>query len=84
MNDPHVTEEKFIMTYTNTRFNRAIPSSRHRWITVVNPANRRMLLQACDDCGVVKSENSVERGCKAAKGSAVISRALSNSQQWAV
>jgi len=77
------------MTFTNTIAstvaNRtASTSARHQWITVVNPVNRRMLLQACDDCGVVKSENSVERGCKAAKGSAVISRSLSSSQQRAV
>jgi len=56
----------------------------HKWITVVNPINHRTLLQACDDCGVVKSENSIVRDCKAIKGSVLISRSLSSHQQIAV
>jgi len=47
---------------------------KHAWVTVVNPVNQRLLLQACDDCGVVKSENSIIRSCKAEKGLALISR----------
>ena len=47
--------------------------SNHQWITVVNPTNRRLLLQACDDCGVVKSENSVQKMCRAEKGRALVS-----------
>ena len=36
----------------------------HQWVTVINPTNNRLLLQACDNCGVVKSENSVIRSCQ--------------------
>jgi len=53
-------------------------STNHRWITVVNPTNHRMLLQACDHCGVVKSENSVVRRCRAPNGQALISGSMSN------
>ncbi|MFT5654391.1 MAG: hypothetical protein ACI9XU_000105 [Arenicella sp.] len=35
----------------------------HQWVAVVNPTNRRRLLLACDNCGVVKSENSVLNRC---------------------
>ena len=52
----------------------------HVWITVVNPTNQRKLLQACDNCGIVKSENSIIRSCKAAKNSGLISSAMSNSR----
>jgi len=48
----------------------------HQWVTVVNPLNHHTLLQACDGCGVVKSENSMMRACKAKKGVALISSAL--------
>ena len=51
-------------------------SSKHNWITVVNPTNQRKLLQACDDCGVVKSENSIIRRCRAIKGQAMISQLM--------
>ena len=50
-------------------------SSSHEWVTVINPYNRRSLLQACDDCGVVKSENSVAKQCSAVKGAGLISNA---------
>lgn len=53
----------------------AVPKE-HRWVTVINPTNHRVLLQACDDCGVVKSENSVIRNCKGAKRGGLISDAL--------
>ena len=49
---------------------------KHCWVTVVNPTNHRVLLQACDNCGVVKSENSVMRHCHAAKGQALVSGAM--------
>lgn len=49
----------------------------HAWVTVINPTNHRLLLQACDDCGVVKSENSVAKRCRAASGLALISSAQS-------
>ncbi len=48
----------------------------HCWITVVNPTNHRMLLQACDHCGVVKSENSVVRNCRAPHDQALISGSM--------
>lgn len=51
-------------------------SATHTWVTVVNPNNHRLLLQACDDCGVVKSENSVTKPCQARKGQALISSAM--------
>lgn len=47
----------------------------HGWITVVDPTNQRSLLQACDHCGVVKSENSVVKSCSGVSGSALISSA---------
>jgi hypothetical protein len=49
----------------------------HKWITVINPTNHRMLLQACDDCGVVKSENSILRLCRASKGQGLVSKSMS-------
>ena len=45
----------------------------HFWVTVVNPTNHCLLLQVCDDCGVVKSENSILKRCKAPKGQALVS-----------
>ena len=50
----------------------------HSWITVVNPTNQRMLLQACDHCGVVKSENSVVRRCQASNNQSLISSSLAS------
>jgi len=48
---------------------------KHGWITVVDPTNQRSLLQACDHCGVVKSENSVVKACSGVAGSELISSA---------
>jgi hypothetical protein len=48
----------------------------HQWVTVVNPTNRRMLLQACDNCGVVKSENTVVQRCSATAAQGLISSSL--------
>ena len=31
----------------------------HAWVTVPNPLNNQALLQACDYCGVVKSQNTL-------------------------
>lgn len=56
----------------------------HAWITVEDPTNRRSLLQACDDCGVVKSENSVIRNCKADSGGALISGSVGTSSRMVV
>ncbi len=49
----------------------------HQWITVVNPTNRRMLLQACDNCGVVKSENSVLSRCAKPRNQHLITASMS-------
>lgn len=57
---------------------------KHDWVTVVNPMNQRLLLQACDNCGVVKSENSVVKRCKAPMGRALISSALRRGHQQVV
>ena len=56
-------------------------SFKHSWVTVVNPTNHRMLLQACDNCGVVKSENSVMRRCRAPKGQALVSGSMAAAHQ---
>ena len=56
----------------------------HNWVTVVNPVNKSMLLQACDDCGVVKSENSILKSCRAKKGTALITSAMTADSQVAV
>ena len=53
-----------------------IGGSQHNWITIVNPTNQRLLLQAGDDCGVVKSENSVMRRCRARKGQGLVTEAI--------
>ncbi len=56
----------------------------HSWVTVIDPRNHRSLLQACDDCGVVKSENSVIRNCGAASGQALLSDSLSVATRIAI
>ena len=48
----------------------------HTWHTVVNPVSQNRVLQACDHCGVVKSENSIIRNCKAANNSGLITGAM--------
>jgi len=58
---------------TNQTVQAANDHREHLWVTVIDPTNQRSLLQACDDCGVVKSENSVIRNCKADFGVALIS-----------
>ena len=45
----------------------------HQWVTVINPTNSRLLLQACDNCGVVKSENSIARRCQQPNNQHIIS-----------
>ncbi|MEM7358098.1 MAG: hypothetical protein AAF431_03260 [Pseudomonadota bacterium] len=61
-----------------------LKSSTHEWITVVNPTNSRVLLQACDFCGVVKSENSVVSHCSNAHGERLISSSLGDDLRLAV
>jgi len=56
----------------------------HTWLTVIDPTNHRLLLQACDNCGVVKSENSVIRHCSAPSGQALLSGSLSLATQLAI
>ena len=36
----------------------------HTWQTVINPVSKNHVLQACDHCGVVKSENSIVKACR--------------------
>lgn len=49
--------------------------NQHRWVTVVNPLNKRALLQACDKCGVVNSENTMQNECSMPDSSCVITSA---------
>jgi len=72
------------MASVNGKFERRLFDKTHDWVTVVNPVNHQLLLQACDNCGVVKSENSVVRRCKAPKNQALISSALAISLQAAI
>jgi len=62
-----------------TKLVRSNVGTKHRWVSVVNPLNRRAVLQACDGCGVVKSENSTVKSCKAATNVALISGAMASS-----
>lgn len=52
-----------------------IITQEHYWVGVLNPRNQRSLLEACDDCGIVKSENSITRNCRATPGQSLISSA---------
>jgi len=73
------------MTLRNTSLvNLRMDLGKHDWVTVVNPMNHRLLLQACDNCGVVKSENSVVKRCKAPQGGELISGAIRGFQPLAV
>ncbi|MBX2848378.1 MAG: hypothetical protein KTR16_08660 [Acidiferrobacterales bacterium] len=68
---------KFVLV-NGTQFSKTVQSrnvhnsAEHNWVTVINPTNHRLLLQACDDCGVVKSENSIAKACKAPKGQRLV------------
>jgi len=68
------------MVLKNDRAERDVFDRKHNWVTVVNPMNHSLLLQACDNCGVVKSENSVVKRCKAARQRALISEAIAINQ----
>ena len=56
----------------------------HAWLSVINPISQRSLLCACDNCGVVKSENSIIRSCEAEPGGALISSSFSANTKIAV
>lgn len=62
--------------FNQSSFSVSHQSVTHKWVTVVNPYSKMSLLQACDDCGVVKSQNSISKRCKANKGVGLISSAL--------
>ena len=55
------------------------PILEHNWVTVRNPNNYQMVLQACDHCGVVKSENSVVKSCSGDKSARLISNLVDHS-----
>ena len=49
-----------------------IGQQKHRWVTVKDPSNFKTVVQACDCCGVVKSENSIVKACKGEPGASLI------------
>lgn len=79
-------------SFTNTSSVKTINASRlasksarmHSWVTVIDPRNDRLLLQACDDCGVVKSENSVVRKCRSVSGRGLLTGEMSIATQIAI
>ena len=64
-------------TTSNIQSSQEANKANHSWVTVINPTNHRLLLQACDDCGVVKSENSILKRCVAVKGQGLVSGRMS-------
>ena len=48
----------------------------HKWVAVPDPYKKRALLHACDNCGVVKSENTSMKNCAARLDQLIISDAL--------
>ena len=67
----------------NSAIHAANDRREHVWVNVIDPINQRSILQACDDCGVVKSENSVIRNCRADYGTALISSLIMTKTQLA-
>lgn len=65
-------------TFINNKFGK-----KHIWVTVVNPINHRSLLQACDGCGVVKSENSITRRCQSVSNRGLITNAMASAVKQA-
>ncbi len=55
---------------------RAVAQNRHQWVTVLNPIERRELLRACDNCGVVKSQNTMRKACAVKTPQRLISGSL--------
>lgn len=47
--------------------------NQHTWVTVRNPMNESALLQACDHCGVVKTQNTAIKNCSADPGHFILS-----------
>lgn len=67
-----------VSQYSDMAYRQMIPeviTQEHQWVGVLNPRNQRSLLEACDDCGIVKSENSISRNCRATPGQNLISSA---------
>ena len=56
----------------------------HTWHTVVNPVSQNRVLQACDHCGVVKSENSIVRVCRGHRETRLLSAQATGKFQQAV
>lgn len=48
----------------------------HNWVAVPDPYKKRALLHACDNCGVVKSENTSMKNCTARLDQRMITDAL--------
>lgn len=67
--------------FSGMTYRQAIPeivTQEHQWVSVLDPRNNRSLLHACDDCGIVKSENSIARNCRATPGIGMVSSGVSN------
>jgi len=73
--DRLLSEERITRFGMRDQHHAANDHRQHAWITVVDPTNQRSLLQACDHCGVVKSENSVVKACSGVAGTQLISSA---------
>lgn len=56
----------------------------HSWQTVVNPVSLNRVLQACDHCGVVKSENSITKACRGQSGARLLSSSVISRYRHAV
>jgi hypothetical protein len=78
---PHPTTLSFEQKAVS--FDKGESDRKHHWITVLNPTNSQLLLQACDNCGVVKSENSVLKPCARPDGQQLISGSLGGELQEA-
>ncbi len=67
--------EQHIGFYSKTKIGQLKRVKRtHSWVTVVNPINHTHVLQACDHCGVVKSENSIVRACSGEQTSRLLTQ----------
>ncbi len=62
------------MLYSKAHLHRQAPVKMHEWVTIPNPTNLSALLQACDHCGVVKSQNTMIKRCSADSDQFILSR----------